>query len=63
MAAIKYRCPDGQYRTLTLDELRYMTLDRCYKIPGYRDLPAPQKNVIYDRTRSEIVREMQRRYS
>ena len=61
MSAIKYKCPDGQYRVLNKDELRNMTLDRCYAIPGYADLPIAQKNIIYDRTRSEIVRELARR--
>lgn len=63
MPAIKYRSRDGKYRTLTIDELRKLTADRCRAIPGFSDLPAPQKNIICDQTRAQIVRELQRRIS
>ena len=53
---LKYKAPDGVYRTLTTDVLRQMALDACHAMPGYAELTPPQKNVVYNRTRSEIVR-------
>lgn len=38
--------------------LRNMTLERCYKIKGYEELPLKEKNLVYDRIREEISREI-----
>lgn len=41
-----------------LASIRNITLERCYKIDGYEELPRKEKNIIYDRIREEVSREI-----
>ena len=36
------------------DNIRRRTLDKCYSIPGYADLPRKVQNVVYDNVRALI---------
>ena len=36
--------------------VRAKTLQECYRIPGYAELPTAEKNRIYDEKRNEIER-------
>ncbi len=36
------------------DKLRNMTLDVCYKIPGYKELPLEDKNKLYDMVKNAV---------
>ena len=40
------------------DELRNMTLDACYKIPGYEQLPLKDKNKLYDLVKKSVLLSM-----
>ena len=33
------------------DNIRRVTLDKCYSIPGYADLPRKVQNAVYDNVR------------
>ena len=33
------------------DTIRRTTLDKCYSIPGYADLPRKVQNAVYDKVR------------
>ena len=36
------------------DNIRRVTLDKCYSIPGYADLPRKVQNAVYDNVRAFI---------
>ena len=36
------------------DNIRLRTLDKCYSIPGYADLPRKVQNAVYDNVRALI---------
>ena len=36
------------------DNIRSRTLDKCYSIPGYADLPRKVQNAVYDNVRALI---------
>ena len=36
------------------DTIRLRTLDKCYSIPGYADLPRKVQNAVYDNVRALI---------
>ena len=36
------------------DNIRRRTLDKCYSIPGYADLPRKVQNAVYDNVRMLI---------
>ena len=38
-------------------KIRNITLDRCYAMEGYAELPIMEKNKIYDRIRKEVEKE------
>ena len=40
------------------DNIRRRTLERCYSIPGYADLPRKEKNAVYDNVRLMIEKEI-----
>lgn len=37
-----------------MNDIRNETLNRCYEIAGYKDLPIKEKNEIYDRMKEKI---------
>lgn len=37
------------------DNIRRLTLDACYAIPGYIDLALKDKNEIYDKTKAALL--------
>ena len=39
------------------DNLRRRTLEKCYSIPGYTELPRKVKNAVYDNVRLMIEKE------
>ena len=39
------------------DNIRRRTLDKCYSIPGYADLPRKVRNEVYDTVRLMIEKE------
>lgn len=43
---------------LLFDDVRRRTLDACYGIPGYADLPRVVKNKIYDRVKARVMKEV-----
>ena len=43
---------------LKSDNIRRRTLERCYSIPGYADLPRKVKNAVYDDVRLRIEKEI-----
>ena len=47
---------DDEVREVVLksDNIRRRTLERCYSIPGYADLPRKVRNVVYDNVRLMI---------
>ena len=42
---------------LQSDFVRRETLDRCYNMDGYKDLPTAEKNKVYDRIKAEVMKE------
>ena len=36
------------------DNIRHRTLEKCYSIPGYADLPRKVQNAVYDNVRALI---------
>ena len=47
---------DDEVRKVVLksDNIRLRTLERCYSIPGYADMPRKVKNAVYDNVRLMI---------
>ena len=45
---------------LKSDNLRRRTLEKCYSIPGYTELPRKVKNAVYDDVRLRIEKEIER---
>ena len=39
------------------DNIRRRTLEKCYSIPGYDELPLKEKNTVYDTVRLMIEKE------
>lgn len=40
------------------DRIRKETLDRCYSLDGYKNLPREEKNKVYDRVKKEVEKEL-----
>ena len=40
------------------DNIRRRTLEKCYSIPGYADLPRKVRNAVYDNVRLMIEKEI-----
>ena len=40
------------------DHIRRRTLEKCYSIPGYADLPRKVRNTVYDNVRLMIEKEI-----
>ena len=40
------------------DNIRRSTLEKCYSIPGYADLPRKVRNAVYDNVRLMIEKEI-----
>ena len=49
----------GEARNVVLksDNIRNRTLEKCYSIPGYTELPRKVKNAVYDNVRLMIEKE------
>ena len=45
------------------DNIRNRTLEKCYSIPGYADLPRKVQNAVYDNIKLMIENEANRRYA
>ena len=43
---------------LKSDNIRHRTLEKCYSIPGYTELPRKVKNAVYDDVRLRIEKEI-----
>ena len=43
---------------ITAEKIWSEVLNRCYSIPGYKELPLTEKNRIYDRMIAEYVGEL-----
>ena len=41
------------------DNIRRGTLEKCYSIPGYADLPQKVRNEVYDNVRLMIEKEIE----
>ena len=50
---------DNEVRKAVLrsDYIRRRTLEKCYSIPGYLELPRKVKNAVYDNVRLMIEKE------
>ena len=44
---------------LRSDYIRNKTLEKCYSIPGYNNLPLKVKNSVYDNVRLRIEKEIE----
>ena len=40
------------------DKIRRRTLEKCYSVPGYADLPRKVRNKVYDNVRLIIEKEI-----
>ena len=51
---------DDEVRNFVLrsDYIRNRTLEKCYSIPGYADLPRKVRNTVYDNVRLTVEREI-----
>lgn len=49
--------PEIKDTVLLSSRTRHLTLDRCYAIPGYENLPIEEKNRIYDKILKKIKKE------
>ena len=51
---------DNEVRKFVLksDNIRCRTLEKCYAIPGYAELPLKEKNAVYDKVRLMIEKEI-----
>ena len=47
---------DNEVRKVVLksDNIRRRTLEKCYSVPGYADLPRKVRNAVYDNVRLMI---------
>ena len=43
---------------LRSDYIRNKTLEKCYSIPGYAELPRKVKTAVYDNVKSRIEKEI-----
>ena len=52
----------GEVRKAVLksDNIRRKTLEKCYSIPGYAELPRKVKNAVYDNVRLMIEKEIEK---
>ena len=52
----------GEARNVVLksDNIRNRTLEKCYSIPGYTELPRKVRNAVYDNVRLMIEKEIER---
>ena len=39
------------------DKIRLRTLEKCYSIHGYAELPLKEKNAVYDKVRLDVEME------
>ena len=44
---------------LNSDNIRSRTLEKCYAIPGYTELPRKVKNAVYDKVRIIVEKEIE----
>ena len=53
---------DNEVRKAVLrsDYIRNKTLERCYSIPGYAELPRKVKNAVYDNVKLMIEKEIEK---
>ena len=53
---------DNKVRNTVLrsDYIRNKTLEKCYSIPGYDELPLKMKNAVYDNVRLSIEKEIKK---
>ena len=45
---------------LNSDNIRSRTLEKCYTIPGYAELPLKEKNAMYDKIRMIVEKEIEK---
>ena len=45
---------------LKSDDIRSRTLEKCYTIPGYIELPRKVKNAVYDKVRMIVEKEIEK---
>ena len=52
----------GEVRKAILksDHIRNRTLEKCYSIPGYAELPRKVRNAVYDNVRLMIEKEIEK---
>ena len=52
----------GEVRKAVLksDNIRRKTLEKCYSIPGYTELPRKVKAAVYDNVRLKIEKEIEK---
>ena len=52
----------GEVRKAVLksDNIRRKTLEKCYSIPGYTELPRKVRNAVYDNVRLMIEKEIEK---
>ena len=53
---------DNEVRKVVLrsDCIRNRTLEKCYSIPGYAELPQKAKNAVYDNVKLMIEKEIEK---
>ena len=53
---------DDEIRKVVLksDNIRSRTIEKCYTIPGYIELPRKVKNAVYDRVRMIVEKEIEK---
>ena len=53
---------DNEVRKVVLksDNIRRRTLEKCYFIPGYAELPRKVRNAVYDNVRLMIEKEIEK---
>ena len=53
---------DNEVRKVVLrsDCIRSRTLEKCYAIPGYAELPLKEKNAVYDKVRMIVEKEIEK---
>ena len=53
---------DNRVRKVVLrsDYIRNRTLEKCYSIPGYADLPRKVRNKVYDNVRLMVEKEIEK---
>ena len=55
---------DNEVRKVVLksDNIRRRTLEKCYSIPGYAELPRKVRNAVYDNVRLMIEKDIENDY-